>query len=717
MTTPGTSLFPTMTSSGLDEAGLSQSMPKLANEGALQKMLTDERMRCETHKTNYQTLKAEHTKLQDDYRRQQRDIEQTKEESGAMETRFQSLMARASRELAEKITELEELKTQAITPEKLEVMKVQIAENLEEPFRERFGKLDEELEHYRSEYNKLRYEHSFLKSEYEHETAEHKRIMEEMKLQYETEIENLHKDKEAIIAKFSQDNSHDGQRVRTLQRDNAQLHLKVKGLLSELEEIRAQREQTGLQSDHVSRLQTRQLTEHVATIKALETEKESLKLHIEQLEKDLVSTIDGQRALSTKAHDAEKRTMELRGQLEEALHQRKMEVTELRMEMVRSKGELERERDVLANELEGCQSNLEVYKKSAEMQTSAIAEREKEATRRIQSAREEEWEKITKLEQQNLDLEARIHEFDKLKIEEDSQKHAEKERWEELLKSANQRRDQAEKDLLTLRAKIDHRNTLAEDLDKQQSQCNDLQQQLQQTTMELHSIQAMEQELTSENDRLKTTTNMLRDEVRTARLETERSTEMSVARLEQQRASWGDERGQLERRVEELDAEIRAGHQKTEEVAQIHRKKKRKYQKVVDRLTEKVQLLQAKKEELKLEKQALKNQIPKQTYARAVQRLRDLQRRHTEFRSLLAGANATLPLIDASGPIETSTPFPPKMATDQTRLHNEDLSYLRRRLDELGDNQKLQMDALLGEAPLSARTDILSPRSDDDKEN
>ena len=43
------------------------------------------------------------------------------------------------------------------------------------------------------------------------------------------QIENLHKDKEAIIAKFTQDNSHDGQRVRTLQRDNAQLHLKVKG--------------------------------------------------------------------------------------------------------------------------------------------------------------------------------------------------------------------------------------------------------------------------------------------------------------------------------------------------------------------------------------------------------------------------------------------------------------------------------------------------------
>ncbi len=52
--------------------------------------------------------------------------------------------------------------------------------------------------------------------------------------------------------------------------------------------------------------------------------------------------------------------------------------------------------------LTGCQSNLEVFKKSAEMQTSAIAEKEKEATRRVQSAREEEWEKITKLEQQRL---------------------------------------------------------------------------------------------------------------------------------------------------------------------------------------------------------------------------------------------------------------------------------------------------------------------------
>jgi len=49
-----------------------------------------------------------------------------------------------------------------------------------------------------------------------------------------------------------------------------QLNLKVKGLLAELDEIRSQREHAGFQADNVTRLQVKQLTEHSATIKALE---------------------------------------------------------------------------------------------------------------------------------------------------------------------------------------------------------------------------------------------------------------------------------------------------------------------------------------------------------------------------------------------------------------------------------------------------------------
>ena len=39
------------------------ALPRLVQETELQKMLADEKMRSEQHKTNYQMLKAEHTRL------------------------------------------------------------------------------------------------------------------------------------------------------------------------------------------------------------------------------------------------------------------------------------------------------------------------------------------------------------------------------------------------------------------------------------------------------------------------------------------------------------------------------------------------------------------------------------------------------------------------------------------------------------------------------
>ena len=44
----------------------------------------------------------------------------------------------------------------------------------------------------------------------------------------------------------------------------------LKGVISELEEIRAQKEHTGLQSENINRIQTKQLAEHQASIKALQ---------------------------------------------------------------------------------------------------------------------------------------------------------------------------------------------------------------------------------------------------------------------------------------------------------------------------------------------------------------------------------------------------------------------------------------------------------------
>jgi len=45
-----------------DGGSYSAALPRLMQETELQKMLADEKMRSDQHKTNYQMLKAEHTR-------------------------------------------------------------------------------------------------------------------------------------------------------------------------------------------------------------------------------------------------------------------------------------------------------------------------------------------------------------------------------------------------------------------------------------------------------------------------------------------------------------------------------------------------------------------------------------------------------------------------------------------------------------------------------
>lgn len=47
----------------LTEGSLASALPRLMHETELQKMLTDEKMRSEKHRTNYETLKTAHARF------------------------------------------------------------------------------------------------------------------------------------------------------------------------------------------------------------------------------------------------------------------------------------------------------------------------------------------------------------------------------------------------------------------------------------------------------------------------------------------------------------------------------------------------------------------------------------------------------------------------------------------------------------------------------
>ena len=84
------------------------------------------------------------------------------------------------------------------------------------------------------------------------------------------QVANLRKERETTILKIQSEGTQDSQRVRVLQRENAQLHLKIKGLMTEMDEVRAQREKVGTESESLVRIQGKQITEHQSSIKSLE---------------------------------------------------------------------------------------------------------------------------------------------------------------------------------------------------------------------------------------------------------------------------------------------------------------------------------------------------------------------------------------------------------------------------------------------------------------
>ncbi|ELW61501.1 Coiled-coil domain-containing protein 41 [Tupaia chinensis] len=575
-----------------------------SSQSEFQKMLIDERLRCEHHKTNYQTLKAEHTRLQDEYIKSQNELKRLLNEKQTHQEKFQLLLEDLKGELLEKTKLLEEIKLQVLTPQKLELLRAQIQQELETPMKERFRNLDEEVEKYRAEYNKLRYEHTFLKSEFEHQKEEFARILEEEKIKYESEVARLEKDKEELHNQMlSVDPTRDSKRVEQLMREKVHLCQKLKGLEAEVAELRAEKENSGAQVENVQRIQVRQLAEMQATMRSLEAEKQSVKLQAEHLEKELQSNSEQNTVLISKLHKAEREINTLTSKVKELKHSNKLEITDIKLEAARAKSELERERNKIQSELDGLQSDNEILKSAIEHHKVLLVEKDRELIRKVQAAKEEGYQKLVVLQDEKLELENRLADLEKMKVERDVWRQSEKDQCEEKLRASQMAEESARRELQSIRLKFQQQIVNIENAEKEKNENSDLKQ------------------------------------------------------------------------------------------------RKSLYENKLKRLQEKVEVLEAKKEELETENQVLNRQnVPFEEYTRLQKRLKDIQRRHNEFRSLILVPNVppTASLNPVSFPSSAMVPgielsFPPHMQEEQ---HQRELSLLRKRLEELETTQKKQLEEL-----------------------
>ncbi|KFP96030.1 Centrosomal protein of 83 kDa, partial [Leptosomus discolor] len=448
-----------------------------ANSQELQKLLIDEKMRCEYHKANYQTMKAEHVRLQEEYAKSQDDLKRLLVEKQALHDKFQFLLAECREELLGKTEELEKLKVQVLTPQKLELLKAQIQQELESPMTERYQKLENEVEKYRTEYNKLRYEHTFLKSEFEHQKEEHAHILEEKKIKYEAEIARLDKDKEELHNQLlSVDPTRDGKRVEALTREKAQLYQKLKGLEAEVAELRAERDNCGVQAENVQRVQVRQLAEMQAMARSLEAEKKSAELQIDRIEKELRMSHEQNILLTSKLHKAEREVSSLAAKVEELKHSHKLEVTNVKLEAARTKSEVERERNKIQSEMDGLLSDKEILKAAVERHKVLLVEKDRELIRKVQAAKEEVFEKIAALQDEKLELENRLTDLEKMKLEQDTWRQSEKDHYEEKLRAVQMAEESSKKELQRLRLKIQQQAIQTEELEEKKRESADLKQ-------------------------------------------------------------------------------------------------------------------------------------------------------------------------------------------------------------------------------------------------
>ncbi|MGH0160635.1 UNVERIFIED_CONTAM: hypothetical protein FKN15_039576 [Acipenser sinensis] len=548
------------------------------------------------------------------------------------------------------------------------------------------------------------------------------------------------------------DPSRDNKRVESLLREKAQLLQKLRSLEAEVAELRAERDNSGAQAENVQRIQVRQLTEAQAAVKSLEAEKQSLRLQLERFQKELHLSHEQNTQLTSKLHKAEREVNALTNSKEELKHSHKLEISNTKLEAARAKGEMERERDSLQSQVNGLQSDIEILKTTIERHKNHIAEKECELIRKVQAIREEEFQKLAAIQDEKTDfvnglqsdieilkttierhknhiaekecelirkvqaireeefqklaaiqdekqeLENRVADLEQQKAVQEAARCSEQEQWEEKMRAMQVTEESAKKEAQNLRAKVQQQGLLLEDLEREKNENADLRQQNHDLQIQVTTLSHSESNLHDANVKLREMLERIKEEIRNARSQAEKAQQEAEKVLEDRRIEWLEEKHKLQECSATLEKKYCQAKEKLQRAALAQNKRKTLNENKQKRLRDTIQLLEAKKEELEIEKSTLNKQYTyTEEHAKLQKRLKDLQRRHNEFRRLILGPHVTAAGINNSASFLSSTLVPgAQMAISnlQEEQHQSELFLLHKRLEDLETTQQQQLEEL-----------------------
>lgn len=672
---------------------LSQSLPLRGMETELQKQLAEERKLSEQHRQNYERLKIQHSKLQEENVKIRNEYCEKAEENKLLFKQLKSDQEQFKKNLLAKDEELSNFRSKVVTPQQVELMRLECYSEVENVYKDRLQKLEQELEVFKNCCNRQRYELTLMETKCDQEAVQHKMSMQELKKKLETEVNNVRAEKEHLLSQTQSESLKDSEQILILKRENVNLHEQIKTALTELEEMRAQREKANLEVDQVKRLLTKNETEFATNIKNLQHSNESLLKENKKLQEEITEIEHIQTTLSNEKHEIDQKNIVLKKQVDQLIQQHKLEIKELKMNLTKKHGEIERECDRLTNYVKDLKSHLEVAEEKSKQQAESLLEKKREVSRQIQIIREKEMLKQNQVEAEKLELEAKLQEIYRKKSEEETTWQKEKEYLDDKLKEALDTTAQLEKELLVLRTKLEQERSMKEELEQEKSENGSLRCQINSLQLELNTLQSGEREMSNKFMRLRNSMEKYRNEAKRLQEQLAKADQCSDELLSRQKMMWKENVDALEVQSQELKKKCNEGERKISMAANIHLKYKQRSLKAIRALKKQLELKSAKNEELEASRKVLENWIPPEEHKKLKHQMRDMIRRHNEFRRVIFCSNPFV-ITDASFASVPNATLNSELFDEQEERHQKELTQLKRRLDKLDNVQKEHFEEL-----------------------
>jgi chromosome segregation ATPase len=247
-------------------------------------------------KANYEAVKADLIRLKQKYAAQRNQLLEAVEAKMEGDRGTEALVQKWKALLEGRTRELESLQSQ-LAPQDLDMLRAQVAEELEVPHRRKVESMEAEVERQRQMFFSVRREYERCKAEYEQYTIDQAKEAESIKEAHSSEVHTLKmkiSDLETMLA-----DSSSTEDVRLLSRHVEELNSAESALRSELGALRSARDKLEVEKHQATISHQSEMAAVAARAAALEADKQTFSRRAEALSADvtrLAGEADGQRA-------------------------------------------------------------------------------------------------------------------------------------------------------------------------------------------------------------------------------------------------------------------------------------------------------------------------------------------------------------------------------------------------------------------------------------